>query len=1068
MEDFDDDVLNEFQENSEWNECFDAVERWDKEHDLIAKSNTVENEEAPKPEYLEVLRRCFGHKSFRPMQWKIISSIINDRKDNCAIMATGYGKSLCFQYPSVYLGGITVVISPLISLMEDQVLSLEMCNISACLLGTAQTRQKEVVEEIFEQKYSLVYLTPEFCCGDYGKYILKRLNDNLLLILIAIDEAHCVSSWGHDFRQQYRQLGKLRDILPNVPILAVTATATPRVRNDIVSCLKLKNPQVLCSGFDRPNLHFSVHLKGVGVIPDLHKVMIQKNNMWSFPGSTIIYCITRKQTEEVAQLLNLKGIKCLPYHAGMTTKSRKEAHEKFVKDKVKMIVATIAFGMGIDKPDVRNVIHYGASKDLESYYQEVGRAGRDGQPSKCITFYNSADFELHQTIRELGGTTEKNRTRQTAMSRIMLQYLETRSCRRDFILNHFEGITPNKGPKRNCCDNCTRNINQESDCNTYEGLNQQGLYDFANDARVYMNAVKAMDGKFGHGMYILFLRGSKSTKLFAKYQQHSLYGSGKHQTEDWWKAIGKILEREGYLEKTCKKSARKAVYSTYSVSSKGNGFLQSPKTTNMLIQPSPEIFKLLKLKKQHEPAEASLSNSKYLKLSSTQPSTQPKSSKISLKLMGAINTITQKGVEDVSDNSSSSVENEERLRVYRLLMNKRADLATAVDCMPYMVASNEALMKMAEMKPTTIKELRKYRFEGFTEAKLNRFGEEFVKTIRSICHLDPLEKEQSNVKRSIEDILAEHPLPGTRISATAEASYSMYKSGLTVQEIANKRGVIPETVLSHLIDAIKIGYPIKMIDLNVTDDMREVILAAMQNTTNETGKGFLTAIKNACPPEITFNAIKVVTTYHQVRTHLAKLNVPYEDFESTCENDFDLFNFSNDSSRSIVDNQSQKCVTSSSNPSKKYEKRSAESDNNSLSLIKNPSKKQKIILARPSTSNSYEDLTFLDSPPRSSQSIVTSTQIQQKKTKVDKSLLDDFFDNVAFDDVEKAYEADILHSPEVSKSTIKNKTETKPSEPAPINAPREGTGLKRFQFKSKVPKSVIEIAQQVRLSQSDL
>ncbi|KAF5273927.1 hypothetical protein FQA39_LY01042 [Lamprigera yunnana] len=878
MEDFDPDILNEFQENAEWDQCFDAIEKWDKEKDLIEKSNAVDDDE-PRPEYLEVLHRCFGHKCFRPMQWKIINSIINERRDNCSIMATGYGKSLCFQYPPVYLGGITLVISPLISLMEDQVLSLTMCNISACLLGSAQTKQKEVVQEIFEQKYNLVYLTPEFCCGEYGQYILKKINDTMSLILIAIDEAHCVSSWGHDFRYQYRELGKLRDLLPTVPILAVTATATPKVRDDIISCLKLRKPQVLCSGFDRPNLQFSVHLKGAGVIQDLRKVMLEKNNTWSFPGSTIIYCITRKQTEDIAETLNLKGMKCLAYHAGMSVSTRKQAHEKFVKDKIKMIVATIAFGMGIDKPDVRNIIHYGASKDLESYYQEVGRAGRDGQQSKCITFYNNSDFELHQTIRELKENNAKNRNRQNAMSRIMLQYLETRTCRRQFILNHFEGSIKDKGPQRNCCDNCTRNLSQVSDCNTYEGLNEQGLYDFAKDARKYLNAVKALDGKFGHGMYILLLRGSKSSKLFAKYQNHVLHGSGKQQSEDWWKGIGKLLERESYLEKTSKKNGRsKGIYNTYSVGNKGYRFLQSPACTQMLLQPSPEIFKLLQLKQQPP------------------------------------------------------------------------------------------------------------------------------------------------------------------------------------------QGLIPPTVLSHLIDGIKVGYPIKMIDLNVTDDMRYIILKAIQDCTNVVGKGLLTIIKNACPPDISFDAIRVVLAYQQVRSHLEKLNKQFEDFESTeDENELDLTVLSCNSDTRINNYEIEKNTSSSSDfliSPQKYEKRSAETDENVVSSSVNPSKKPKMasISSAPSTSM-YEDLTFLDSPPRSNENI-TCTNISQTKhnnSDVETSLLEDgFFDNIILDEEELYQKKD---SPKVQEPTStvlnENKQDTKET---PINKPSIS---KKFQFKSKVPKSVIESAQQL-------
>ncbi|KAK5644876.1 hypothetical protein RI129_006176 [Pyrocoelia pectoralis] len=1129
-----DEFLNEFRENDEWDECFNVIDNWDQEQDLIAKSNAVNSEAAPQKEYLEVLERCFGHKSFRPMQWKIISSIINERRDNCSIMATGYGKSLCFQYPSVYLGGVTVVISPLISLMEDQVLSMEMSNISACLLGSAQTKQREVIEEIFEERYSLVYMTPEFSCGDLGQDLLKRMNDTISLILIAIDEAHCVSSWGHDFRYQYRELGKLRDLLPSVPILAVTATATHQVRNDIISCLKLRNPQVLCSGFDRPNLQFIVHTKGSGLMSDLRKVMIEKNNTWSLPGSTIIYCITRKQTEDVANQVNsIKGMKCLPYHAGMTVKQRSEAHEKFVKDNIKIVVATIAFGMGIDKPDVRNIIHYGASKDLESYYQEVGRAGRDGLPSKCITFYNSGDFDLHHTIRELNTTyiSAQNKMRQNAMEKIMRQYLETRDCRRQFILNHFEGCVTSKVPCQNCCDNCTRKLSQKvSDHNKYEGLNENGLYNFAEDTRIFLDAVEAMGGKFGFGMYSLFIRGSKSTKLYQKLQMHPLHGSGKHQTEDWWKAIGKLIEREGYLEKRSKPKQKKNFSSgTYSISQKGRGFLRSPKSVQLLLQPSPDIFNLLKPKQQlsefseeeffSSPGSAVLPSTSIATVTKSVNSTK---SKPSLKLMKPAKSI------DVSQESTESVANEECLELYHQLMAKRGDLATAFDCMPYMVASNEALMKMAEMKPTSIKDLRKCRLVGFTEAKINRFGEEFIKMIRTVSHLDSVDAND-NVKKSIEDILAERPLPGHKIGATAQASYSMYKSGLTVQEIATKRGVLAQVVLSHLIDGIKVGYPIQMIDLNVTDDMRHTILTAIKNTVSEVVNGSLSMIKNACPPEITIDAIKVVVAYHQVRTHLAKLNVNYEEFESSLE-DIEQLNITIENDNTVNDNQTSKTKLNFLSLYKKSDKRSANNDSltdagsvssndsenqpqkkprllksltsptmkeDDLIFLDSPprsfqadnqsQKKSSLLATLTSTTVKSDNLTFLDSPPRSSHSEVNvNSSLSQTKPKpcdIDMSLLDDdFFDDQLIENVERA----IALSPNISqtdprKSNLTNQDcinasmlleKSSNNNSLQNQLPVESTSTKngsvteqnfskKFNFKSRVPKSVFEKAQQL-------
>lgn len=293
-------------------------------------------------------------------------------------MTTGYGKSLCYQFPSVYTAGVTVVISPLISLMEDQVLSLSVLNIKAAFLGSAQ--KEKIYDNIVMGEYRVVYLTPEYVTGPAGLNLLEKLSEQLTLV--AIDEAHCVSSWGHDFRSAFRALSIIRTIVPKVPMMALTATATKSVLDDIVQVLQLRNPHKLCSGFDRPNLKLVVKTK-FNQWTDLQKILRTHQD-----GSIIIYCLKRQDTENLVKLLQGHGVDCAAYHAGLPMKTRRSVHENFVRDKLKLIVATVAFGMGIDKPDVRCVINYGASREIESYYQEIGRAGRDGQQATVVTFYS--------------------------------------------------------------------------------------------------------------------------------------------------------------------------------------------------------------------------------------------------------------------------------------------------------------------------------------------------------------------------------------------------------------------------------------------------------------------------------------------------------------------------------------------------------------------------------------------------------------------------------------------------------------------------------------------------------
>lgn len=375
------------------------------------------NVSPPQKIHLDCLRRFFGHPAFRPTQWQVIRSVMEDRRDNCVIMATGYGKSLCYQFPAVYLCGITVVISPLISLMQDQVLSLNIANISACLLGTAQSN-KNIESEILNNDYRVVYMSPEYISVG-GLELLRRMGTTITLI--AIDEAHCISQWGHDFRISYRDLAKIRDVLPTIPFLALTATATKRVLADISNNLQLRQPQILCTGFDRPNLEFIVRRKSKSIWADLSPFVISDTI-----GSLIIYVLTRKKAENIAELIQGNGVRCEAYHAGLPLKKRRDIHEHFVRDKLRIVVATVAFGMGIDKPDVRVVIHYGAPKDIESYYQEVGRAGRDGQPSKCVMFFSTGDFIFHRQLR----WKSKIQQTQNDLLQSMEDFCRSTDCRR--------------------------------------------------------------------------------------------------------------------------------------------------------------------------------------------------------------------------------------------------------------------------------------------------------------------------------------------------------------------------------------------------------------------------------------------------------------------------------------------------------------------------------------------------------------------------------------------------------------------------------------------------------------
>ncbi|XP_058467439.1 bifunctional 3'-5' exonuclease/ATP-dependent helicase WRN-like [Malaya genurostris] len=802
----------------------------------------------PPTAHLAALESHFGHSNFRPMQWTIIRSIIEDRQDNCVIMATGYGKSLTYQYPSVFLQKLTIVISPLISLMEDQVLSLNLSNIPACLLGSAQ--RANPIPDIKAGLFRIVYLTPEYVTGDAGKYLLEQVNDQL--VLIAIDEAHCLSKWGHDFRPAYRHLGLIRRICPRVPILAVTATATPNVREDIVSSLGLRNPQVLCTGFDRPNLTFHVKMKGtLGVWEDL-RTLLSKNT----EGSVIIYCLTRKQTEEIVELLKSKNIDCEPYHAGLSLKQRQQVHESFVRDRIQIIVATIAFGMGIDKPDVRLVIHFGASKDLESYYQEAGRAGRDGQPSKCVMFWSRADFKTHEFLREHSqGGVQKNLE---ALSKKMHEYLDTRDCRRLFILRYFEGNNVKIDPRKQCCDNCDRTVGGVKDSDRYEGIDENGNYDFSKDTEHLLKAIEAFGGGTGVALPIALLRGSKSKKLNDHYLKNPLHGVGKSRDEDWWKALATLLEREGFLNKIKLPNN----YNKFAVIYK--------------VQLTPTARKWLETSNRKLPMKPTAEMFKSLRLVRAQPlfdtfvdfQSQPKATFKLLPPPGSSST------SQVLDQSSMPKQDLVQDMV-KSLLKKRSELATTYECMPYMIASNQALHQMATARPLNLDEMKRAKLDGFSDIKIQKFGKEFLACIQQKLNL-PTKSDGTDGLSTIQQALQHYPLAKGKFSPTHQTTWNLWLEGRSVADIAKFRSLAEATVTSHLCEAIKHGFFFGWKDFSRVDVDRKMFEHIKSTLPPNLDGVKLTDIKNRCLPHVTFDQIKLVLTYVQLRNHLKSHNIQVE------------------------------------------------------------------------------------------------------------------------------------------------------------------------------------------------
>lgn len=389
-----------------------------------------------------VLKKYFGYESFRSLQAKVINSVL-DGEDTLVLMPTGGGKSMCYQLPAIVLSGVTLVISPLIALMKDQVDSLERKKIPSAFINSSLSFMeiKKVKSDVVSGEIKILYIAPErFNLPSFRNW-LKSVD----VSLIAVDEAHCISEWGHDFRPDYANM-KLRKDFPKTPVIALTATATKKVVKDIIKQLELKNPKVEICSFNRPNLSYHIYPKQ-NAFDQLSTLLEEYRGK-----SSIIYCFSRKETEELAQKLQEKGYNSMPYHAGLGAEKRKLTQEDFLNDKISVVTATVAFGMGIDKPDIRLVVHYGLPKSLEGYYQETGRAGRDGLPSDCILLYSYGDRKKHDFFIEKIKTFRERFRAKRKLAEV-LYFCQSGGCRRRFLLNYFN----EKFPDKNCgsCDVCS-------------------------------------------------------------------------------------------------------------------------------------------------------------------------------------------------------------------------------------------------------------------------------------------------------------------------------------------------------------------------------------------------------------------------------------------------------------------------------------------------------------------------------------------------------------------------------------------------------------------------------------
>ena len=805
---------------------------------------------------LDVLHKYYGYTSFRKGQENIITSIIN-KEDVLAIMPTGGGKSICYQVPALCLDGITIVISPLISLMKDQVDALKTMGVKARLINSSLSNSEynEALEEIENDECKIIYIAPERLDSMEFVNIIRGKN----ISQVAIDEAHCVSQWGHDFRVSYKKIPYFINRLDKRPIVtAFTATASNEVREDIINILDLHNPAVYITGFDRENLSINIVKSSSKNKYTLDYVENHKNE------SGIIYASTRKEVETIYEGLLKRNYSVAKYHAGLSNEARKEYQENFINDDIKIMVATNAFGMGIDKPNIRWVLHYNMPQSIENYYQEIGRAGRDGEDSECVLLFSPGDVHTQKYLVEVGIENPDRKRVQYKKLQQMVDLVYSNTCYRKNILNYF-GETFLED-----CNNC-------SNC-----LNEGEVVDKTLDAQKVISCIARMKRSFGATMIIDVLRGSKNKKVLdLGFDTLTTYGIMKNYSNEDLKTFINTLVSHGFLDvvenigprgsfPTIKlnEQSLKVIREEIKVEFKEDKVTKSRYVENelyeMLVSLRSEIAKEEGIAPYMVFGDATLKNmasvyatnkEEMLNISGVGQIKYEKYGKRFEDIIekyieeknidkSKLNTVSGKstGLNSEYFNVTTDKKLYERLRDYRLSVSKLEGV------LPYMILSSNTLKEISGRYPLDEEQLKDIC--GIGPVKINKYGEDIINIVKEYIqenNINPKWEEKKRLKLVLDGDSRKND----------EIALDLLNQNKDINDVADELEISVSTVLGYVYDYIKLGNNINFdIDLKCmyTENEKEMILDAI----NRFGDEKVSVIKKVMPDYVKYESIRAV------------------------------------------------------------------------------------------------------------------------------------------------------------------------------------------------------------------